>query len=246
MKNLTAPGMKSEESFDVRFTNCDLTNRRFLILHLTLFLISIASYGQPASERFFETEARLSKEQLCDTLLRQAAASLEKRQWDYAVEKYGRVLELDDKNLAARYFRAYAHTRLRQYDWAKSDYEDFLRLVPRHFEAELGLAYVYEKLGKRRDALDAYNRIVQHFPDSASAYAARAVYEQANDLAEVALYDWERAINLAPSNADYMISRVDLLITLGRRDEARKALDAMRRQGIAEGSLREWYRKLKP
>lgn len=124
--------------------------------------------GQSA-EQFFNAESKLSNAQLCDTLLKQAAVNLDKQQWDYAIEKYGKVLEIDEKNLAARYFRAYAHTKLRHYDWAKSDYEDVLKIVPKHFETQLGLAYLYEKMGKKRDAFDMYNRIVQQFPDSASA-----------------------------------------------------------------------------
>ncbi|MFP9035761.1 tetratricopeptide repeat protein, partial [Enterococcus faecalis] len=91
----------------------------------------------------------------------------------------------------------------------------------------------YDKMGKKRDAFDMYNRIVQQFPDSASAYAARAVYEQANNLAEVALYDWEQAVSRNPSDTGYQISRVELLITLGRRDEARAALDDMQKHGVA-------------
>lgn len=200
--------------------------------------------GQSA-EQFFNAESKLSNAQLCDTLLKQAAVNLDKQQWDYAIEKYGKVLEIDEKNLAARYFRAYAHTKLRHYDWAKSDYEDVLKIVPKHFETQLGLAYLYEKMGKKRDAFDMYNRIVQQFPDSASAYAARAVYEQANSLSEVALYDWEQAIRRSPSNTDYMISRVELLITLGRNDEAREALEEIERHGVPRGELRGWYRKLK-
>lgn len=217
----------------------------YKFLFIIIFLLcSVGSKGQSA-EQFFNAESKLSNAQLCDTLLKQAAGNIERKQWDYAIEKYGKVLEIDEKNLAARYFRAYAHVKLRHYDWAKSDYETFLEIVPKHLEAELGLAYVYEKLGKGRDAFDMYNRIVQQFPDSASAYAARAVYEQANDLHEVALYDWEQAIRRSPSNTDYMISRVELLITLRRNDEAREALEEIERHGVPRGELRGWYRKLK-
>lgn len=207
-------------------------------------LCSVGSFGQSA-ERFFDAESKLSNAQLCDTLLKQAAVNIEKQQWDYAIEKYGKVLEIDNKNLAARYFRAYAHTKLHHYDWAKSDYENVLKIVPKHLETQLGLAYVYEKMGKKRDAFDMYNRVVQQFPDSASAYAARAVYEQANNMAEVALYDWEQAISRNPSDTGYMISRVELLITLGRKDEAREALDDMQRHGVTKGELLKWYKKVK-
>lgn len=217
---------------------------RKTLITIFIMLCSVGSFGQSA-ERFFDAESKLSNAQLCDTLLKQAAMNIEKQQWDYAIEKYGKVLEIDDKNLAARYFRAYAHTKLHHYDWAKSDYENVLKIVPKHLETQLGLAYVYEKMGKKRDAFDMYNRVVQQFPDSASAYAARAVYEQANNMAEVALYDWEQAISRNPSDTGYMISRVELLITLGRKDEAREALDDMQRHGVTKGELLKWYKKVK-
>lgn len=217
---------------------------RKTLITIFIMLCSVGSFGQSA-ERFFDAESKLSNAQLCDTLLKQAAVNIEKQQWDYAIEKYGKVLEIDDKNLAARYFRAYAHTKLHHYDWAKSDYENVLKIVPKHLETQLGLAYVYEKMGKKRDAFDMYNRVVQQFPDSASAYAARAVYEQANNMAEVALYDWEQAISRNPSDTGYMISRVELLITLGRKDEAREALDDMQQHGVTKGELLKWYKKVK-
>lgn len=217
---------------------------RKTLITIFIMLCSVGSFGQSA-ERFFDAESKLSNAQLCDTLLKQAAVNIEKQQWDYAIEKYGKVLEIDNKNLAARYFRAYAHTKLHHYDWAKSDYENVLKIVPKHLETQLGLAYVYEKMGKKRDAFDMYNRVVQQFPDSASAYAARAVYEQANNMAEVALYDWEQAISRNSSDTGYMISRVELLITLGRKDEAREALDDMQRHGVTKGELLKWYKKVK-
>ena len=216
--------------------------RNIFVTTILFMFCAIGSYSQSA-EHFFDSDSKLDKAQLCDTMLKQAAANLEKQQWEYALEKYGKVLEIDENNLAARYFRAYAHTKLRHYDWAKSDYEDFLHIVPKHLEAQLGLAYIYEKLGKNRDAFDMYNRIVQQFPDSATAYAARAVYEQSNNLVEVALYDWEQAIRRSPDNTDYMISRVELLITLNRKEEAVAALNEMRKRGVPMGLLRQWYKK---
>lgn len=216
---------------------------RSIFVTAMLFMFCAIGSRSQSAEHFFDSDSKLDKTQLCDTLLKQAAVNLEKQQWEYALEKYGKVLEIDENNLAARYFRAYAHTKLRHYDWAKSDYEDFLRIVPKHLEAQLGLAYIYEKLGKNRDAFDMYNRIVQQFPDSATAYAARAVYEQSNNLAEVALYDWEQAIRRSPDNTDYMISRVELLITLNRKEEAVAALNEMRKRGVPMGFLRQWYKK---
>ena len=155
------------------------------------------------------------------------------------------MLRLDEQNLAALFFRAFCHTQLRQYDLAKFDYETFLTIQPEHFEAHLGLAHTLQKMGKKTDAFDELNRIVQLFPDSADAFAARAAYETDLKQYEAAVYDWDEALRLQPENVEYAISKVDALIRLGRRQEAREQLDAIVRRGTPRGALKQWYDQLK-
>lgn len=145
--------------------------------------------------------------QSTDLRLRKAAVNIELDQWEYAVEEYGRVLELDARSLPALYYRAYAHNHLRRYDAARADYERFLSLMPRHFEARFGLAMVLRNLGRRTEVLDELNRLVEQFPDSALAYAARADYEAEQGQLELALYDWDEALRLAPANTEFLSAR---------------------------------------
>ena len=177
--------------------------------------------------------------------LLKAEANISLEQWDYALAEYGKILHADEKNLAALYFRAYVHTQQQHYDLARVDYEAFLRLQPTHFEARLGLAHVLQKMGRKTDTFDELNRIVQLFPDSAEAYAARAVYEVEQRLYNAAVYDWDEALRLQPSNVEYAVSKVDALIRQGRRQEARDVLDALVRRGTPRGSLKEWYDQLR-
>ena len=177
--------------------------------------------------------------------LLKAEANINLQQWDYAVQEYGYVLRLDERNLAALYFRAFCHTQLHHYDLARVDYETFLTIQPEHLEAHLGLAHTLQKLGRKTDAFDELNRIVQLFPDSAEAYAGRAVYEAEQQLYEAAAYDWDEALRLQPANVAYAVSKVDALIRLDRRQEARKQLDAIVRRGTPRGALKEWYDQLK-
>ena len=178
-----------------------------------------------------------------DLRLKKAAVNIQLGQWDYAVEEYANVLRLDEKNPAALYFRAYALTHLRQYAQARADYEKLLQEVPLHMEGRLGLALVNEKMGRTRDALDGYNQLVEMFPDSALCYAARAAFESTQQQYDVALYDWDEAIRRQPSNADYVVTKADLLIALGRYDEARSTLEKALQQGVPRGVLREWFDK---
>ncbi len=180
-----------------------------------------------------------------DLRLKKAEANINLQQWEYAIEEYGNVLRLDDQNLAALYFRAYCHGQLRHYDMALADYDAFLAIQPQHFEAHLGRAHILQKMGRKADILDELNLMVQQFPDSADAYAARAAYETEQQLYEPALFDWDEALRLSPAQADFAVSKADVLLRLGRRKEARETLDAAVSHGVPRGALKDWYDRCK-
>lgn len=180
-----------------------------------------------------------------DLHLRKAAVNLELKQWQYAVDEYSEVLRHDAKNPAALFYRAYAHTHLRHYELARNDYSDLLTIAPRHFEARLSLALILQQMGKRKEALDQLNQTIELHPDSAMGYAARANLERDMKQDEVALYDWAKAEQLDERNPLFVVSHVDLLLVLERREEARRVLDAAVVRGIPKGMLLEWYEKCK-
>lgn len=217
---------------------------------MSLLLVAVCTQAQTSPQQWRDSvsvliEAINKNPKDVNLRLLKGEANINLKQWEYAVQEYGYVLRLDEKNLAALFFRAFCHTQLRHYDLAKVDYETFLTINPEHFEAHLGLAHTLQKLGRKTDTFDELNRIVQLFPDSAEAYAARAVYEVEYQLYNAAVYDWDEALRLQPSNVEYAVSKVDALIRLGRHHEARNVLDALVRRGTSRGALKEWYDKLK-
>ena len=177
--------------------------------------------------------------------LLKAEANINLEQWDYALAEYGKILHVDEKNLAALYFRAYVHMQQKHYNLARVDYESFLLIQPQHFEARLGLAHVLQKLGRKTETFDELNRLVQQFPDSADAYAARAAYETEQKQYEIALYDWDEAIRRKPLNSGYVVSKADVLLTLYRKDEARNELNAAIKRGVPRYALKEWLDRCK-
>lgn len=177
--------------------------------------------------------------------LLKAEANINLEQWDYALAEYGKILHADEKNLAALYFRAYVHMQQLHYDLARVDYESFLLIEPQHFESRLGLAHVLQKLGRKTETMDELNRLVQMFPDSADAYAARAAYETELKQYDIALYDWDEAIRLKPQKSGYVVSKADILIKLYRMDEAKKELKAAIKRGVPHYALKEWIDKCK-
>ena len=221
-----------------------------LFLVIISMMVSLATFAQSSSQAWRDSLQVLNKAislepRNTDLRLKKAAVNIELGQWEYAIEEYGRVLALDQKNLAAFYFRAYAHTNQRHYDLAKNDYESFLAIVPKHFEAQLGLAMVKRALGRKTDTIDELNRLVQQFPDSAKAYAARAAYETELKQFELALFDWEEAMKREPRNLEFLVSRVDVLLTLKRHEEAWALLNDALRRGVPRAALKEWIDKCK-
>ena len=155
------------------------------------------------------------------------------------------VLQHEPKNPAALFYRAYANTHLRRFDLARNDLSDLLAFLPRHFEARLSLAVVLQQLGRKMDALDELNQTIEIHSDSAVAYAARANLERQMKMDDAALFDWERAEQLAPNDPTYVVSHVDLLLVLERREEARRVLDAAVKRGLPNVMFLEWYEKCK-
>jgi tetratricopeptide (TPR) repeat protein len=180
-----------------------------------------------------------------DLHLRKATANLELKQWEYAIDEYALVLQHEPRNPAALFYRAYANTHLRRFDLARNDLNDLLIMFPSHFEGRLSLAVVLQQQGHHQDALDQLNQAIEQHADSAVAYAARANLERVMKQDESALYDWQRAEELSPRDPIYVVSHVDLLLVLERREEARRVLDAAVRRGIPRGMLQERYQKAK-
>jgi tetratricopeptide (TPR) repeat protein len=179
-----------------------------------------------------------------DLRLRKAAWNMQLGEWQYAKDEYDWVISHQPDNLAARYYRAYANTQLRRYNFARLDYENVLRVVPGNFDARLGLALLNQKDHHYTEAMDGVNMLVSSYPDSATAWAARAGIEKERDMKELAVYDYGEALRREPNNRDWLLARADLLIALRRYEEARKDLDRLVVLGVARGELREMYKAL--
>ena len=218
-----------------------------VVLSIIIFQLSIS----PVRAQNWRDSLTILNQQIAtspwstDLLLRKAAANLQLKQWQYAIDEYALVLQKEPANPAALFYRAYANTHLRRYELARNDYRDLLAVHPHHFEGRLSLAVVLQLMGQRQDALDQLNQVIEFSPDSAVAYAARANLEREMKQDDAALYDWQRAEQLSPRDPLYVVSHVDLLLVLERREEARRVLHAAVGRGIPRGLLQEWFDKTK-
>lgn len=191
------------------------------------------------------TEALAYHPDSVDLRLKKAAWNVELEQWQYAKDDYDRVLRKEPDNVAALYYRAFVNEKLGRYNFARLDYQNLIRLVPGNFEIQLGYALLNQKDHHYTEAMDQMNLLVSQYPDSALAYAARAGMEVERGQYELASYDYEEAILRDGTNTDYILAHADVLITLGRKEKARKQLDRLVALGIPRGSLKDYYKRLK-
>lgn len=180
-----------------------------------------------------------------DLRLKKAAWNIQLEQWNYAKDDLDKVLYLDNTNIAGLFYRAFVNEKLKRYNFSRLDYQNLLVLVPGNFQAQLGLALLNEKDKHYTEAYDGINNLIEQYPDSALAYAARGGIEKERGRLELAEYDFQKAISIDGKNKDYLINHIDLLITLGRKGEAQADLDRLRQLGMAPGELRDFYIRLR-
>ena len=168
-----------------------------------------------------------------DLRLKRASWYLLLEKWNSAKDDYDLILAHYPNNVAALFFRAYANERLGRYGFARQDYNNLLRLVPGHFEAQLGLILLNQKDKHYTEAMDGINGLIEQYPTSAVAYAARAGMEEERGLLTLAEYDYTQAIMRDPNNTDYIIQRIEVYKKQKKYEQAKRDAALLRKMGIA-------------
>ena len=218
-------------------------------IRLLLFALILTAAAQAQTKKQLTDSLEVVKEQIefnpdsVDLRLKKASLNIQLGQYEYAKYEYDLVLRMAPTNLAALFYRAYVNMKMRRYTFARSDYNKLLTIVPGNYEARLGLAVLNQREGKYTEAIDIINRMTSDFPDSAAVYAARADIEKDKEMYELAELDYAAAMQRDPQNSDYILSRADVLIRMGRKREAQTHLDALVRIGIPRGSLKDYYKR---
>ncbi len=216
-----------------------------IIFSLLFLFLPCVSYAQ--SMQALKDSLKVATDELAyhpdsiDLRIKKVAWNMQLEQWNYAKDDLDKVLFLDNQNVAGLYYRAFVNTKLGRYKFARLDYQNLLTLVPGNFNGLLGLALLNQKDKHYTEALDEINRLVSQYPDSAVAYAARGGIEKERGFLELALEDYTQAMKREPRNHDFILNRIDLLIRLKRKKEAKDELDRLVKMGVNRGELMELY-----
>lgn len=215
---------------------------------LAAVLLSFTSLPAQTNEQWRDS-LKVLKQQIetsaysSDLHLRKAAVNIQLKQWNYAIEEYNTVLSHEPGNISALFYRAYVNMQLRHYELSYNDYTDIIRLHPNHLEARLCLSETCRRMSKKTEAIDHLNYLAEKYTDSVEVFVARAGLEREYGQLDAALFDWDHVLELSPTTPDYHLSRIEILILLNRKAEARKALRALEALGVSRNVLRDWYRQ---
>ncbi len=180
-----------------------------------------------------------------DLRLKKVAWNIELKQWEYAKDDLDKVLYIDNKNIAGLFYRAYVNEKLNRFNFARLDYQNLLILVPGNFEAQLGLALLNEKDKHKTEAMDQINSLIEQYPDSAEAYAARGGIEKGRNMLDLAEFDYSKAIEKDPTITDYWVNRMELRILLYRKKDAMADYQELVKMGIHPGALKPFFDRIK-
>ena len=160
-----------------------------------------------------------------ELLLKKAGYSMQLENWQYAIDAYSDILKQQSSNQTALYFRAYLYDKTTRLNLSRTDYEALLKANPNHFEA-----------------MDILNQLIEAYPDSAITYAVRAGFEEEKQQYELAEYDFAEAEKRAPSNIDYSLGRVEMLINQEKYTEALEHLNILSNRKVPRVKLEYYYR----
>lgn len=148
-----------------------------------------------------------------------------------AISDYSDVLDQEPDNIEALGMRAHLYSRIHDYKQARADYEHIIRLEPLNEKAYVGLILVNDRSGRPREAMEQIDALISVYPKHALLYAIRGGMEQRRMEYERALADLSRAVEMEPTNVDFLVSRATLYLDMRKRKLARADVQAALRLG---------------
>ncbi|MDP8223438.1 MAG: tetratricopeptide repeat protein [Candidatus Lernaella stagnicola] len=172
------------------------------------------------------------------TLYGRAIVFLAQGKVDSAMTDIEAALALDPK--ISDYHRARgAIFRIRgKYDEAMAEFKIALENDKRPYKTYLEMASLYVLRGDPVNAKRDINKSVQIAPELYYGYLGRAAVREAYKEYEAALADYRKALALAPQVAELYFNISNLLVGLGRIDEAEKVLVEARK---VCADIPDWY-----
>lgn len=142
--------------------------------------------------------------------------------FERAIQKYDRALELSPRYALAYLNRGAVYDKLDQPERAIEDYKKALEIDSGDPLAYLNLGTAYDKLGEFERAIDNYNKALEINPRYAQVYWNRGLHYDELGQFHQAIDDFNKALDIDSSYADAFVARA---VTYNRLNEPNKAIE---------------------
>lgn len=146
------------------------------------------------------------KQILRDAFSLRGSVFLNQMKLENSLLDYQKAVELDPKNENSLNNRGFCYYSMGNYSLAIQDFELAIKSNNKHTTSYVNLIALYKELGDIRKVEDIVNRLVENVPEPKS-YIERADYFQYIGKLNLALSNWNQAVELSGNNPDMLIER---------------------------------------
>jgi tetratricopeptide (TPR) repeat protein len=161
------------------------------------------------------------------------------KEYDKALAHLDKALELDPKNVPARYTRGLVHMQTGARDKALADFDEALRLDPKNVPTRYARGMVHIQTGASDKALADFDEALRLEPKNVALLVARGGLLTEQKQYDRALADLDQAIALEPKNLAAYVNRGSLFARKG--EHARALANFERAVKLDSTDTRAWY-----
>jgi tetratricopeptide (TPR) repeat protein len=130
-----------------------------------------------------------------------------KKDYERAITEYNQFLRIDSLNASAYGSRASIHRTIKNYEASINDYTNALRLSPKNLVGYSLRGHVYKLMGETQKAINDLNEYVK-LSGKSTAYSSRARLYADLKKYELALADYNKALEIDPKDITARINRI--------------------------------------
>lgn len=147
-----------------------------------------------------------------------------KHDYTNAMIEYGRVVQLDDGNIKARYMLGKVLLAMSDYQEALKEFDKIIEMRPRHSDAYFMRGEAFRLMGKHEDAFTAYKRSIRLNKRNALAHTYLGECYRTRTWYRPALFECHKAVQIDPKLVAPHLILSECYKALGQKTDALEEL----------------------
>jgi tetratricopeptide (TPR) repeat protein len=184
--------------------------------------------GKAKGEKMEENKEKYTGNLEFDEYLQMSQVLLGAEKYSEAIGYLDKILEAEPMNAAAYITKGIAFASIEEYEKAKECFKRCIKIDKKFADAYFQLGNVEFLLDNFQEGVKNYNQAVSYgFKDASLYYNLALVYEEQDNVEEAIRY-YSKAAAIDETNAEYLIRKATLQISISKYEEALQTLERIR------------------